>query len=139
MKADHIEYKDIIKKLLEKTRQGRVEWTTEVGRNSFRSTIGAPETRNALAARAGIARPNEEEKNFSFTVTTSRADDSCPTLIMWDHSNNEIFRVMSNDLPTSPEEEEVSQMIDEIYELARRQALKIEQKLEWASTLLDRV
>lgn len=139
MKVDHIEYKDIIKKLLEKTRQGRVEWTTEVGRNSFRSTIGAPESRNALAARAGIARPNEEEKNFSFTVTTPRADDSCPTLIMWDHSNNEIFRVMSNDLPTSPEEEEVSQMIDEIYGLARRQALKIEQKLEWASTLLDRV
>jgi hypothetical protein len=30
-------------------------------------------------------------------------------------------------------------MIDEIYELVRRQALKIEQKLVLASTLLDRV
>jgi hypothetical protein len=30
-------------------------------------------------------------------------------------------------------------MIDEIYALARRQALKIEQKLELASSLLDQV
>jgi hypothetical protein len=33
----------------------------------------------------------------------------------------------------------MSQTIDEIYEFARRQALKIEQKLVQASTLLDRV
>ena len=106
--------------------------------NSFRCTIlGAPEpTLNALA---DLLNRNKEEKIFSFTVTTSGTDDSQPVLRMWDKADNEIFRVVSNDLPTSPEEEEVSQMIDEIYELARRQALKIEQKLVLASTLLDRV
>jgi len=60
MKSDPAEYKDIIKKLLEKTRQGRVEWTADLGRNSFRCTIGEPETSRTL-----IARPNEEERNFS--------------------------------------------------------------------------
>jgi hypothetical protein len=44
-----------------------------------------------------------------------------------------------NDLPTSPEEEEASTMIVELYDLARRQVLKIDQKLVLASTLLDRV
>ena len=138
MKNDHIEYKDIIKKLLEKTREGRVEWTADVRLNSFRCDIlGAPEpTSNALADRLNR---NKEEKTFSFTVMTSGTDDSRPVLRMWDKANNEIFRAVSNDLPTSPEEEEVSQMIDEIYELARRQVLKIEQKLVLASTLLDRV
>jgi hypothetical protein len=86
-----------------------------------------------------IARPNEEEKNFSFTVMASGTDDSRPILIMWDYSGSEIFRAASNDLPTSPEEEEVSQMIEEIYDLSRRQALRVEQKLVWASTLLDQV
>jgi hypothetical protein len=135
MKSNQSEYKDIIKKLLEKTRQGRVEWMTELGsNNSFRYAMGASER-----SRSIIARPDEEEGNFSFTVTPSETNDSCPILTMWDYSGNEIFRAVSNDLPTSPEEEEMSQMIGEIYELARRQALKIEQKLVWASTLLDRV
>jgi hypothetical protein len=139
MKSDQFEHKDIIKKLLEKTRQGRVEWVADLGGSrSFRCVIGSPEGPRTIVQRQ-IARPDEEQKNFSFTVMTARAEDSSPILTMWDHSNNEIFRVVSNDLPTSPEEEEISEMIDEIYELARRQALKIEQKLEWASTLLDRV
>jgi len=30
-------------------------------------------------------------------------------------------------------------MIEEIYDLSRRQALRVEQKLVWASTLLDQV
>jgi hypothetical protein len=58
---------------------------------------------------------------------------------MWDKADNEIFCVASNDPPTSPEEEGASQMIEEIYDLARRQALKIEQKLVLALTLLNRV
>jgi hypothetical protein len=57
---------------------------------------------------------------------------------MRDGRGNEIFRVTSNDLPTSPEEEEVSIMLDELYDLARRHALKVEEKLELVSNLLDR-
>jgi hypothetical protein len=137
VKADFSGYKDVIKKLLEKTRQGRVEWTVDDRLNSFRCAIlGVLESANALASLLGGYK---EELIFSFTVATSGMENPQPVLRMWDKSDNEIFRAESNDLPTSPEEEEVSQMIDEIYELARRQALKIEQKLVQASTLLDRV
>jgi hypothetical protein len=58
---------------------------------------------------------------------------------MTDQGGSQIFRIEANDLPTSPEEEETSTMIEELYDLARRQVLKIDQKLVLASTLLDRV
>jgi hypothetical protein len=140
MKADFSGYKDVIKKLLEKTRQGRVEWKADGHLNSFWCAIlGPPEpSLNSLADLLNKSK-NKEEKCFSFTVSTSGADDSQPVLRMRDKADAEIFSIVSNDLPTSPEEEEVSQMIDEIYELARRQALKVDQKLVLASTLLDRV
>jgi hypothetical protein len=132
MKSDPSEYKGIIKKLLEKTRQGRVEWSTDLGRNSFRCTLGG-----SRQGGTTIARPNEPEE-FSFTVTGS-GPDAQPILTMWDRAENEIFRAISNDLPTSSEEEEISLLLQELYDLARRQALRVEQKLEVASTLLDRV
>lgn len=118
MKSDPAEYKEIIEKLLEKTRQRKVEWEQAFS-NSFQCTVASPNT-----------------DSFLFTVF---ADEGGQALRMSDQDRNTIFFVRSNDLPTSPEEEEVSQMIEEIYDRARRQALKIEQKLELASTLLDRV
>jgi hypothetical protein len=120
MKSDPAEYKDIIKKLLEKTRQRKVEWEQAFS-NSFQCTLPAGDT-----------------DSFSFAVSAN-SETELLTLRMSDQQRNTIFFVTSNDLPTSPEEEEVSQMIEEIYDLARRQALKVEQKLVLASTLLDRV
>jgi hypothetical protein len=120
MKSDPSEYKQIIKKLLEKTRQRRVEWEKAFS-NSFQCTVGS-----------------EDGGFFSFRISAG-SDNEPLSLSMLDESHNTIFRATSNDLPTSPEEEENSQMIEELYELARRQALKIEQKLELASILLDRV
>jgi hypothetical protein len=58
---------------------------------------------------------------------------------MWDRGPNQIFQAVSNDLPTSPEGEEILILLEELSDLARRQALKIEQKIELASNLLDRV
>jgi hypothetical protein len=120
MKSEPSEYEDIIKKLLEKTRQRKVEWEKAFS-NSFQCTLAAGDT-----------------GSFSFTVSADSETERL-TLRMSDDNHNIIFRAVSNDLPTSPEEEEISQMIEEIYDLARRQALKIEQKLVLASTLLDRV
>jgi hypothetical protein len=117
MKSDPAEYKEIIKKLLEKTRQRKVGWGQAYS-SSFRCTLpGGPE---------------------SFHVTISEADRSIVeprliTLRMSDQAENIIFEASTNDLPTSSAEEEVSQMIEEIYDLARRQALRIEHKLEKAS------
>jgi hypothetical protein len=132
MKSDPSEYKEIVKKLLEKTRQGRVEWSADLPRDSFTCTLGDP-GQNAFRSRI---LPNESE--FSFTVATSDIDGQ-PVLTMLDGSRNEIFRATSNDLPTSPDEEETSALLNELYELARRKALKIEHKLDLASALLDRV
>jgi len=124
MKSDPAEYKGIIRKLLEKTRQRRVQWEQE-RMSSFQCTL-----------------PAGDEGSFCFTTSFSSGsnfESETYRLRMSDQHDNVIFVANSNDLPVSPEEEEVSQMIEEIYELARRQALKIEQKLDLASTLLDRV
>lgn len=123
MKSDPVEYKEVIKKLLEKTRQRKVDWE-QAYLSSFRCTLpGAPES-------------------FHFTISYaagSNFEAEAFTLRMSDQGENIIFEASTNDLPTSPAEEEVSQMIEEIYDLARRQALRVEHKLEQASALLDQV
>jgi len=119
MKSDSGEYKDIIRKLLEKTRQRKVDWEQTSFMSSFQCTLAA-----------------SDPDSFSFTVFS---DEGGLGLRMSDQDNNTIFIARSNDLPTSPTEEEVSNMIEEIYGLARRQALKIDRKLVAAADLLDRV
>jgi hypothetical protein len=123
MKSDPVEYKEVIKKLLEKTRQRKVDWE-QAYLSSFRCTLpGGPES-------------------FHFTISYaagSNFEAEAFTLRMSDQGENIIFEASTNDLPTSPAEEEVSQMIEEIYDLARRQALRVEHKLEQASALLDQV
>jgi hypothetical protein len=123
MRSNPAEYSDIIKKLLEKTRQRKVDW--EQSRlSSFVCTLpGGPEP-------------------FHFTISYSAGSNfeaEAFTLRMSDQGENIIFEASTNDLPTSPPEEEASKMIEEIYDLARRQALKVEHKLEQASALLDQV
>jgi hypothetical protein len=125
MKSDPAEYKGIIRKLLEKTRQRRVQWEQGEFVNSFRCTLLSSDTESFYFVTSHTAGSSFESEAFG--------------LRMSDQRENVIFAASSNDLPTSPDEEEVSEMIEQIYELARRQALKIEKKLELASTLLDRV
>jgi len=123
MRSDPAEYKEVIKKLLEKTRQRKVDWEQAYS-SSFRCMLpGGPES-------------------FHFTISYaagSNFEADAFTLRMSDQGENVIFEATTNDLPTSPAEEEVSQMIEEIYDLARRQALRVERKLEQASALLDQV
>jgi hypothetical protein len=118
MKSNLGEYKGVIQKLLEKTREQKVEWEKAFS-SSFRCTVASG------------------SDFFEFTVSLD--EDGQRFLRMSDQERNMIFIAQSNDLPTSPEEEEVSQMIEEIYDLARRQALKIEDKLEQVSAFLDQV
>lgn len=123
MRSDPKEYREVIKKLLDKTRQRKVDWEQAYS-SSFRCALpGGPEP-------------------FFFTIShTNGSNFEAETfnLRMSDRGENTIFEVSTNDLPTSPSEEEISQMIEEMYDLARRQALKIEHKLEQASSLLDQV
>jgi hypothetical protein len=124
MRSDPAEYKGIIQKLLEKTRQKKVQWEQGAA-DSFKATLPSNDDEFFHFVSSYSAGSNWESEEFR--------------LRMSDQHNNVIFAASGNDLPTSAGEEEVSLMIQEIYELARRQALKIEQKLDLAATLLDRV
>ena len=123
MKSNPFEYLPIINKLLERTRQGRVQW--EGGLGTFCCKLGT-----------------KDESTLKFTISSAATRDinlDVRFLVMEDIKGNELFRIESNDLPTTAAEEAVSNVINELYELARRQALKVDQRLELASTLLDRI
>ena len=132
MKSNPAEYKPIIQKLLEKTRQRKVDWQEH---NQF-GKIGFPDTN---WFRCNLGSLGADSFSFEISNTEKRDGSTIQSLVMMDQSGNEVFRATTNELPTSPEEEEVSDLIEEIYGLARRQALKIELKLEQASSLLDQV
>jgi hypothetical protein len=129
VKSNPAEYLPIIVKLLEKTRAGKVVWQPP----SFGSI--SYDDHEVFTTRVG----SEQEDSVSFTITAYRNNSSLRRLSMNDSAGNEIFLVTTNDLPTSSEEEEMSLMLDELYGLARRQAFKVEQKIDLASALLDRV
>ena len=123
MKSNPAEYKEIISKLLEKTRQRRVQW--EGGLGSYSCSVGTT-----------------TDNTVKFTLSarsTQYTDLDVRFLVMEDHDENELFRVESNDLPTSTVEADISVMIEELYDLARHQALKVDEKIERASILLDSV
>jgi len=132
MRSDLSEYKPIIDKLIEKTRQRRVEWTESL--EGFKCTLGTPAPKVGLIAQLG----SSHDQSFSFTIGVIGRYDSGRVFTMLDEAGKELFRVVSNDLPTSPEEEEVSNLLEELYELARRQALKVDEKLGDALTLLEK-
>jgi hypothetical protein len=130
VKTNPSEYESIVKKLVEKTCEGRVRWEVEGSQFGAIRYLDAPES---FRCELG----SEGSDSFSFAVRTTDRDNA-PSLSMMDQAGNMIFNITSNDLPTSPEEETISSMIEELYQLARRQALKVDQKLDLASSLLDR-
>lgn len=123
MTSSPFKYLPIIKKLLDRTRQGRVHWQGGLG--VFQCTLG-----------------EEDKSTLKFTLSSSASRDisfDVRFLVMEDSNGNELFRIESNDLPTTAAEEELSSTINELYELARQQALRVDEKVDLASTLLDRV
>ncbi len=128
MKSDPSDQNEIIKKLLDKTRQGRVHWESTA---AFGEVLYV-DSRETFRCKLG----SDAADSFSFEVGH---DNVQAWLSMTDQRGSQIFRVEANDLPTTPEEEEASTMIEQLYDLARRQVLRIDQKLVLASTLLDRV
>ena len=123
MKSNRSEYLPVIQKLLERTQQGRVHWQGGLG--TFYCSLGW-----------------ERESTLKFTLSSIATQDinhDTRFLVMEDIHGNELFRVESNDLPTSAEEEAISNLVNQLYDLARREALKVDEKLELASSLLDQV
>jgi|SRR5215468_5415215 len=107
----------IATKLLQKTREGKISWEP-----SFASINGA--------FRCGLG------DSFEFVISQSQS--ASLFFNMLDNSGNSILSGESTPLPTSPEEETFSETLEKLYELARRQALRVDEKVRVASELLDR-
>jgi len=72
------------------------------------------------------------------TVAAGLVNYDVRIFVMKDATGNELFRVEATDLPASRQEEESSSLIYELYDLAHKQALRVDEKLGLAASLLDR-
>ncbi len=116
---DPQEYQQIIAKLLEKTKAGKIDWT-EHGEDRF------------LCELPG---------RYQFEISRFREQgDTHLSVNMKDDNAKVIFSVALTDDPnTLWKHQEQFKQVDELYELARRKALKVDEKLEYVSELLDRI
>jgi hypothetical protein len=111
-----IEYEPVVKKLLEKSEQGRLNWEKSryggfyceiEGRYTFRSN----ETDNGYQLTM-----KDSEQDVIFSVTGEQA-------VVYD----------------DPKKEELFNMLRDIFELARKKALNVDEKIATATGLLDRI
>jgi hypothetical protein len=109
-----LDYAPVIEKLLDKSRQGRLSWDKGYLKD-FRCTID----------------------QYTFVVS---AADSGYGLSMLDSDQNEIFSLnLQDEVIFSGENRRLFDEVSELYELARRKALKVDEKLAGVSELLDKV
>jgi hypothetical protein len=109
-----LDYAPVIEKLLDKSRQGRLPWESGQYRQ-FRCTLD----------------------QYTFAVSQT---DSGYTLSMLDSDQNEIFSLgVQDEVVFTGESARLYQDVGELYELARRKALKVDEKLAGVSALLGRV
>jgi len=112
---DVTEFSPIIQKLLDRTKEGKVLW--EEATRGFKAAVGL----------------------FTFRVFSSdEGGDTTVRLTMRDDHDSEIFEVtLTDDPPTIARYRQAVTNMKELYELARRKALNVEEKLGAVSSLLD--
>jgi len=109
-----LDYAPVVDRLLGKSRQGRLPWETGEYQE-FRCTVD----------------------QYTFAI---RQRDSGYTLRMHDSDQNEIFSLNAQDeVVFTSESAKAYNDLSELYELARRKALKVDEKLAGVSALLDKV
>jgi len=114
---DVSDYLTVVDKLLDRTRQGKIAW--ESYNYGFRATVGSYEFRVAKLEDRG-----------DITISLGMLDD---------HSN-EIFEVRLTDDPaTLGKYRQHVSALKELHELARRNALRVEEKVGEVSGLLDQL
>jgi hypothetical protein len=111
-----IEYEPIIRKLLEKSEQGRLNWE-KTGWGSFRCTLEGQYTFNA------------------------RKTDDGFRLSMDDSQGDEMFSIIAEEAVVydDPEKEKLYSTLRDLYELARKKALNVDEKIAIAAGLLDKI
>ena len=126
-----IEYEPIIRKLLEKSEQGRLNWV---------------EARRREETHGMILGPVEPPIYFTCTVEGQYTFDSERTdegykLTIKDSGGVEFFSITGEQAVVydDPKKEELFNMLRDLYELARNKALNVDEKLATATVLLDKI
>lgn len=111
-----VEYEPIVKKLLEKSEQRRLNWE-RTGWGTFRCTI-------------------EGQYTFSAGKTDGRY-----RLSMEDSQGDEMFSIAGEEAVVydDPEKEKLYGTLRDLYELARKKALNVDEKIATAAGLLDKI
>jgi len=111
-----IEYEPVVKKLLEKSEQGRLNWV-----------------KNPLG---GLFCEIEGQYSFGSTKT-----DDGYELTMVDSKADVIFSITGEQAVVydDPKKEELFNMLRDLYQLARKKALNVDEKLATAARLLDKI
>ncbi len=114
--VEPLESQPILDKLIRRSREGRVAWEVR-NRTSFFCSV---------------------EGQYTFEV--SRYEDTY-RLEMRDASNHEILSLSQPDriVFQNDSERRLFESLSDLYEIARRKALQVEDKLATASELLDRI
>jgi len=116
------EYLPLIAKLLEKTKGRKVEWK------------GTYESTTFICALEG---------KYSFEIEKGVTSNRNPyrRLTMKDNLEGEVFVAFAvvPDVDTSDQNDQLFQMLDELYQQARRVALDIDRKVDEISDILDKM
>jgi hypothetical protein len=121
MPAKLSEHSSIVLKLLDKTKAGKVEWQENLAPDGGFQTVLA--------------------EGFSFLVNAERAvGDTTYYLSMRDNEGHVILYLRLTDDPeTIMTQEELYEALADLYERARRKALKVDEKVERVSEILERI
>ncbi|MGA3165317.1 MAG: hypothetical protein ABSF14_04280 [Terriglobia bacterium] len=111
-----VEYEPIVRKLLEKSEEGRLNWEKKRW-GGFSCTIEEQYTFNAVKTADGYQ------------------------LTMMDSQGDEMFSIAGEEAVVydDPKKEELFTTLRDLYELARKKALNVDEKIATAAGLLDKV
>lgn len=116
------EYVPIAQKLFDRTTQGKIEWKETYESGVFICALDA---------------------GYSFEVSKGRASDGSATrtLKMRSEGDEPIFsiRAFQPDSTSTSENDQIYELLDELYDRARRIALRIDAKVGEVSGILDKM
>jgi len=133
-----VEYEPFVRKILQKSEQGRLDWEKRELPGTYMDGVSA--------ALAGLGIQRQRPVVFVCTIEgqytfQSQRTDQGYQLRMLDSDGNEIFSITGEQAVVydDPKKEELFTMLRDLYELARRKALKVDEKIATAAGLLDKV
>ncbi len=115
--VEPLEYMKVLEKLLDKTKAGRVSWA-EAGAGQFHCEL---------------------DNKYKFVVW--KTEDKCGVRMKELIGSNSIFFVEAEEeiFYSDPKKAEMFQILSDLFELARRKALNVPEKLASVAELLDRI